>query len=100
MMAQPRGFTKLMAHDVVIHVLGEFAIVHARITYQTDDGVTREGRYTTTISVGTASGSASLRTSSLRGSDSPSAVAATRQPKSLPAEKIRSIGAWRVGAIN
>jgi hypothetical protein len=54
MMAQPRGFTKLMAHDVVIHVLGEFAIVHARITYQTDDGVTREGR-----------GSASLRTSSL-----------------------------------
>ena len=46
MMAQPRGFTKLMAHDVVIHVLGEFAIVHAPITYQTDDGVTREGRYT------------------------------------------------------
>jgi hypothetical protein len=31
---------------VVIHVLGEFAIVHAPITYQTDDGVTREGRYT------------------------------------------------------
>jgi ketosteroid isomerase-like protein len=46
MMAQPRGFTELTAHDVVIRVLGDFAIVHARVTYRTDDGVMREGRYT------------------------------------------------------
>jgi ketosteroid isomerase-like protein len=46
MMAQPRGITGLTAHDVVIRVLGDFAIVHARHTYRTDDGVMREGRYT------------------------------------------------------
>jgi len=46
MMAQPRGYTELTAHDVVIRVLEDFAIIHARITYRSDDGVIREGRYT------------------------------------------------------
>jgi len=46
MMAQPRGFAELTAHDVVIRVLDDFAIIHARITYRSDDGVMREGRYT------------------------------------------------------
>lgn len=29
-----------------IHLLGDFAIIHARITYRTTDGVERQGRYT------------------------------------------------------
>jgi ketosteroid isomerase-like protein len=46
MMSQPRPFTELRAHDVNIRLLGDFALIHARITYKTHDGVVRDGRYT------------------------------------------------------
>ena len=55
--------------DVVIRVPGDFAIVHARITYRTDDGVMREGRYTDDYHSEAASGSVSLQTSSPGESD-------------------------------
>jgi ketosteroid isomerase-like protein len=46
MMARPRPFTELKAHDVKVRLLGDFAIIHARITFRTMDGVERQGRYT------------------------------------------------------
>jgi ketosteroid isomerase-like protein len=46
MMSRPRPFTELTAHDVKIRLLGDFAIIHARITFRTLDGVQRQGRYT------------------------------------------------------
>ena len=33
-------------HDVVIRILGDFAIIHARTSYQKPDGTTGAGRYT------------------------------------------------------
>jgi hypothetical protein len=33
-------------HDVVIRVLGDFAIIHARTSYQKPDGASGAGRYT------------------------------------------------------
>lgn len=33
-------------HDVVIRILGDFAIIHARTTYQKPDGTPGAGRYT------------------------------------------------------
>jgi len=33
-------------HDVVIRILGDFAIIHARTTYQKPDGTQGAGRYT------------------------------------------------------
>lgn len=46
MMAAPRPFTELMADDVRIRVLGDFAIIQAHMTFRTPDGVQRQGRYT------------------------------------------------------
>ena len=46
MMSAPRPFTGLKGHDVKIRLLGDFAIIHARITYTTHDGIERQGRYT------------------------------------------------------
>jgi ketosteroid isomerase-like protein len=33
-------------HDVVIRILGDYAIIHARTTYQKPDGTQGAGRYT------------------------------------------------------
>src|SRR5262245_57454348 len=33
-------------HDVVIRILGDFAIIHARTTYEKPDGTQGAGRYT------------------------------------------------------
>jgi ketosteroid isomerase-like protein len=46
MMSEPRPFTDLKADDVKIRVLGDFAIIHAHMTFTTMDGVQRQGRYT------------------------------------------------------
>jgi ketosteroid isomerase-like protein len=48
MMTHPRGFTNLLLRDVDIRILGDCAFVAALITYRTDDGVDREGRYVDT----------------------------------------------------
>lgn len=45
MMGKPRPFTDLKADDVQIRVLGDFAIVHAHITWKTLDGRPQQGRY-------------------------------------------------------
>lgn len=37
---------KIEAHDVMVRVLGDFAIIHARTTYVKPDGSMGEGRYT------------------------------------------------------
>jgi ketosteroid isomerase-like protein len=44
--AGPRPFTELEADDVQIRILGDFAIIHAHITFRGLDGVKRQGRYT------------------------------------------------------
>jgi ketosteroid isomerase-like protein len=43
-----RGSTarNIREHDVVIRVLGDYAIIHARTTYQKPDGAQGAGRYT------------------------------------------------------
>jgi ketosteroid isomerase-like protein len=46
MMSHPRPFTELKADDVRIRLLGDFAIIHAYMTFRTLDGVVRQGRYT------------------------------------------------------
>ena len=46
LMAEPRPFTELKADEVRIRLLGDFAIIHAHMTYKTADGKRREGRYT------------------------------------------------------
>jgi ketosteroid isomerase-like protein len=46
MMAEPRPFTDLKAEDVKIRILGDFAIIHAHMTFKTKDGVRHQGRYT------------------------------------------------------
>jgi ketosteroid isomerase-like protein len=46
MIAAPRPFTELKADDVRIRLLGDFAIIHAHMTFKTADGVRRQGRYT------------------------------------------------------
>ena len=46
MMAAPRRFGELKADDVRIRLLGDFTIIHAHMTFQTADGVRRQGRYT------------------------------------------------------
>jgi hypothetical protein len=49
MIAQPRPFMDLTAHDVNIRVLGDIALVHARVTYTTiADRVDREALDTDT----------------------------------------------------
>ncbi len=49
MIARPRPFRDLTAHDVTIRILGDVALVHGRVTYTTiDDGTDREALYTDT----------------------------------------------------
>src|SRR6202049_3865780 len=38
--------TNIREHDVVIRILGDFAIIHARTRYQKSDGTLGAGRYT------------------------------------------------------
>jgi ketosteroid isomerase-like protein len=44
--AQPVTISKLEAHDVNVRLMGDFAIIHARTTYNTADGRSASGRYT------------------------------------------------------
>ncbi len=44
--ALPVKISNLMAHDVNVRVMGDFAIIHARTTYATADGRQASGRYT------------------------------------------------------
>jgi ketosteroid isomerase-like protein len=44
--ARPVTISNLQAHDVNVRLMGDFAIVHARTTYQTADGRSASGRYT------------------------------------------------------
>ena len=43
-----RGSTvkNIREHDVMIRILGDFAIIHARTTYMNPDGTQGSGRYT------------------------------------------------------
>jgi ketosteroid isomerase-like protein len=44
--AKPVTIRNLKAHDVNVRIMGDFAIIHARTTYTTADGVESGGRYT------------------------------------------------------
>jgi ketosteroid isomerase-like protein len=44
--ARPVGITDLTVHDVVVRIMGDFAIIHARTTYTRPDGQPGTGRYT------------------------------------------------------
>jgi ketosteroid isomerase-like protein len=44
--ARPAAISNLEAHDVTVRLMGDFAIIHARTTYQTADGRSASGRYT------------------------------------------------------
>jgi ketosteroid isomerase-like protein len=44
--AKPVTISNLAAHDVNVRLMGDFAIVHARTTFNTADGKAGEGRYT------------------------------------------------------
>ena len=44
--AQPVTISGLIAEDVRVRILGDFAIIHARTNYTTADGEQRNGRYT------------------------------------------------------
>jgi len=44
--AVPVKISKLMAHDVNVRIMGDFAIIHASTTYTTADGRSAAGRYT------------------------------------------------------
>ena len=44
--ARPVTIAGLVADDVVVRVLGDVAIIHARTAYMTADGEQRRGRYT------------------------------------------------------
>jgi len=44
--AQPVTIKDLAAHDVVIRVMGDVALIHARTTYRKADGTAGGGRYT------------------------------------------------------
>src|ERR1700744_3078013 len=46
MIGKPRPFTALQCQDVQITLLGDVALVHARMTLKTLKGVRKEGRYT------------------------------------------------------
>ena len=40
------GVSAIQAHDVIVRVIGDFAIIHARTTYRTPSGREGTGRYT------------------------------------------------------
>lgn len=44
--AQPMTIRNLTAEDVVVRILGDVAIIHARTTFTTLDGRAASGRYT------------------------------------------------------
>lgn len=44
--ALPVTISGLVPEDVLIRIIGDVAIIHARTRYQTRDGETRNGRYT------------------------------------------------------
>lgn len=44
--AVPVSIANLAAHDVVIRLMGDFAIIHARTSYTLPDGRLAMGRYT------------------------------------------------------
>jgi ketosteroid isomerase-like protein len=44
--AIPVTISGIVAEDVEVRIMGDFAIIHARTRYQTKDGETRRGRYT------------------------------------------------------
>jgi ketosteroid isomerase-like protein len=44
--ARPVSIRNLEAHDVVIRVMGDVALIHARTTYTRPDGGAGAGRYT------------------------------------------------------
>ena len=44
--AQPVTFSELVAEDVRIRLLGDFAIIHGRFNSRSADGKPRRGRYT------------------------------------------------------
>lgn len=44
--ARPVAIKNLAAEDVVIRIMGDFAIIHARTTYLKPDGTPGAGRYT------------------------------------------------------
>src|SRR5262245_46471993 len=44
--AAPATISNLMAHEVTVRVMGNFALVHARTTFTTADGRIGLGRYT------------------------------------------------------
>lgn len=44
--AVPVTISKLAAHDVMVRILGDVAIIHARTTYTMPDGRAGYGRYT------------------------------------------------------
>ena len=44
--ARPIAIRNLHAHDVVIRIMGDFAIIHAATSYTTADGQQATGRYT------------------------------------------------------
>ena len=44
--ARGAGVSKIEAHDVLIRIVGDLAIIHARTTYNTPAGKAGSGRYT------------------------------------------------------
>jgi ketosteroid isomerase-like protein len=44
--AQPVTISKLQAHDVLVRIMGDVAIIHARTSYVRPDGTPGSGRYT------------------------------------------------------
>jgi ketosteroid isomerase-like protein len=44
--ARPVTISGLTAHDVLVRILGDVAIIHASTSYTTADGTERRGRYT------------------------------------------------------
>jgi ketosteroid isomerase-like protein len=46
LVAPPVRISDLTASDVVIRLLGDFAIIHTHISWRSADGRQREGRYT------------------------------------------------------
>jgi hypothetical protein len=45
-LSKPRPITDMKAHEVVIRIIDDFAIVHARLTFKNLNSVECEGRYT------------------------------------------------------
>lgn len=46
LLSKPRQITHMKAHEVVVRIMGDLAIVHARLTYKDSHGDDCHGRYT------------------------------------------------------